>query len=556
MYNLNRSFGIRKRAQDNPTEPQGNQDNQTEPQGNVEEQGKKEEKQEDIAKIDSTSILDKLGKNWAKKLANYSCLLAFLNRVEAEINFEVKNKIGKFYGILFDTELQKLEDSCVTLSEGERKTTIEMLRSFYAPDSSSSFPKKGMAFISTYKSSSDHDPLRRADKKFYRLVWKGVHGEPPQITEEEKQEYLQFLKQLMPDINKYRKNREMELYKEKRKLIPIVVLLDEKLGEGKYRVTTQKGAWFDSSTNQMVSGEGGFIVTGIDLKTAVEIGVTYDQWTILYAKDGKWWWIECKYAKKEFDKGKSEDDILKYYTYERPEKVKKGEKGFDWDLPRGDLFIPMFKVHVLDVFPEATGITYVPFTRGVGVKAVGKKDIELREQKIQDMLQGKQQGGQKGKSDSSGAGTSQDKTQGTPTTSEPEQQPPTESSESDVTEFGESDDNKTAALKVVIADVVNDVLDWSKIEDFVKLVSDDVDVDRKVAQLIRKQIESSKEEILATLYERLWGKISLAGKGVEYFHVLEKFGEKLAEKLGYEGEDPAEVIYKVFLENLSMEQDI
>jgi hypothetical protein len=557
VYNLNKLFGIKKRAQDNQVESQQSnlevQDNQAGPQqGNIEGQEKKEEKSEDVAKLDSTSILDELGKNWVNKLANYSCLAAFLNRVEAEINPEVKNKIGKFYGILFDTELQKLEDSCTTLSEGEKSTTISVLKSFYSPEADpSSGLKKGMAFISTYKSVSNYDPLRRADKKFYRLVWKGVHGEPPQITEEERQEYLQFLEELMPKINKYRTKRNMSLYEEKRKLIPIVVLLNEKLGEGKYKVTTQKGAWFDSSTSQMVSGEGGFIVTNIDLKTAVEIGVTYDQWAILYARDGNWWWIECEHAKKEFDNGKSEDDILKYYTYERPEKVKRGEEGFDWDLPRGDLFIPMFRVQVLEVFPEASGITYVPFTRGVGVKAVGKSDIEIRKQKIKDMLRGKQQGGQKEKPDSGEAGTPKDETKETPATSESEQQSLTESTEGGTSESEELDDNKTAALKATIASVVDEILDWNKIEGFVRLVMDDANADRKVARFIRRQIESNREKILATLYGKLVGKISFASKGVGYFYALEEFGKRLASRLGYKGKRITDVIYRVFIESLN-----
>jgi hypothetical protein len=409
-----------------------------------------------------------------------------------------------------------------------------------------------MAFISTYKSSSNYDPLRRADKKFYRLVWKGVNGGPTQITEEEKREYLQFLRQLMPDINKYRKKRKMGLYKEKRKLIPIKEILDSKLGPGNYAVSTQKGAWFDSTTNQMVSGEGGFIVTDIDLKTAVEIGVTYDQWSILYARDGKWWWVECNYAMQAFENGKSEDDILNYYTYERPEKVKKGEEGFDWDLPRGDLFIPVFKVHVLEVFPEATGITYVPFTRGVGVKGVGKSDIEKRKQRIKEILKEKQQGGQKGKQDSGKDETPKDETKETPQTSEPEQQTTAESPESgtQTSEDKELDDNKTAALKMIIASVVDEVLDWNKIEDFIKLVGDDIDADRKVAKFIRGQVEGRKEEILATLYEKLGGKISLASKGVGYFYILDEFGKRLASKLGYRGMDPADVIYRIFIEGL------
>ena len=544
VYNLNRLFGIRKRAQDNQAEPQ---------QSNLEEQKKAEENPEDLAKLDSTSILDELGKNWKSKLTNYSCLLAFLNRVDAEVNSEVKDKIGKFYGILFDTELQKLEDSCVTLSEGEKRTTISVLKSFYSPESVSTSPssKKGMAFISTYKSISNYDPLRRVDKKFYRLVWKGVHGEPPQITEEEKQEYLQFLEQLMPRINEYRTKRKKSLYEEKRKLVPIVVLLDDKLGKGKYTVTTQKGAWFDSSTNQMVSGEGGFIVTNIDLKTAVEIGATYDQWAILYARDGKWWWVECEYAQEAFERGKSEDDILNYYTHERPMKVKKGEKGFDWDLPRGDLFIPMFRVQVLDVFPEASGITYVPFTRGVGVKAVGKSDIERRKE-IWDILQGKQQQtDQKGGQDSSGAGTQKGETQEMSTISEPEQQPVTEGPESETSEDEKLDDNKTAALKTIIASVVDEVLDWNKIEDFIELVRDGINADRKVARFIRRQIESSKEEILAMLYEKLGGKISLASKGIGYFCILEEFGKSLASRLGYRSKRITDVIYRVFVESLN-----
>jgi len=553
VYNLNKLLGIRKRAKENPVEIDYDPTELEIDWKGLEE----EEKSEDLSKMDSTSILDTLGANWVSKLQRYSCLSAFLNRVEAEIDYSTKEKIGKFYGILSGAELQKLEDSCVSLSEGEMRTTIRILKSFYSSSGSASpSSKKGMAFISTYKSSSNYDPLRRVDKKFYRLVWKGVNGGPTQITEEEKREYLQFLEQLMPDINKYRTKRDMSLYEEKRKLIPIKEILDSKLGPGNYTVTTQKGAWFDSSTNQMVSGEGGFIVTDIDLKTAVEIGVTYDQWSILYARDGKWWWVECDYAMQAFENGKSEDDILNYYTYERPEKVRKGEKGFDWDLPRGDLFIPVFKVHVLEVFPEATGITYVPFTRGVGVKGVGKSDIEKRKQRIKEILKEKQQGGQKGKSDSGEGEISQDETKETSQTSEPEQQTTAESPESGTQEGGELGDDKTAALKVVIASTVSEVLDWNKIEDFIKLVRNDANADIKVARFIRKQIEGSKEEILATLYEKLGGKISLAGKGVDYFYALEKFGTKLAERLGYKNEDPARAIYEVFIEYLTRKQDI
>jgi len=549
VYNLNKLLGIRKRAKENPVEI----DYDPAELGIDWKELEEKEKSEDLSKMDSTSILDTLGANWTSRLQKYSCLLNFLDRVEAEIDSSTKEKIGKFYGILSDNELQKLEDSCVSLSEGEMRTTIRILKSFYSSSSSASSPsKKGMAFISTYKSSSNYDPLRRADKKFYRLVWKGVNGGPTQITEEEKQEYLQFLRQLMPDINKYRKKRKMGLYEEKRKLIPIKEILDNKLGPGNYTVTTQKGAWFDSSTNQMVSGEGGFIVTDIDLKTAVEIGVTYDQWSILYARDGKWWWIECDYAMQAFEDGKSEDDILDYYTYERPEKVKKGEKGFDWDLPRGDLFIPVFKVHVLEVFPEATGITYVPFTRGVGVKGVGKSDIEKRKQRIQEILQGKQQGGQKGKQDSGKDETPKDETKETPQTSEPEQQIPAESPESDTqtSEDKELDDNKTAALKMIVASVVDEVLDWDRIEDFIELVRNDIDADRKVAKFIKGQIKECKEEILTTLYEKLGGRILLASKGVGYFYILEEFGKRLASKLGYRDVDPIDVIYRIFVEGL------
>jgi hypothetical protein len=542
-----------------------------------------DEKFEEIAQLDSTSLIDEMGKNWESRLAKYHGLIEFLDKVREKTDESVRKKIGEFYGILRDEELKKLDDSYKELSGDEIDITLEMVSVFYNPTPASSRSRqdftsgRGMAFISVFKSSSNNDPLREVDEKFYEIAQKGIDGGSTTVTPTDIKSFRDILAKNLPDINNYRRERGEEDYVERRNLVPIVELLDRKIGKGKYKITLQKGAWYNSATGEMITGEGGFTIIDIDLKTAVEIGVEYDQWAILYAKGGRWWWIPCQKALDKFNMGATEADVLRYFSYDRPREIKekkeRGEKVDEDDLPRGDLLIPIFKVGVLEVFPEASGATYIPTDEGgVGVKAVGKGDIERRKQ---DMAGDRVPvGGGDNKRLDSGEAAAVPKSEH----EEPAVVGPKEVdllSEEEYEGFrkkkrrkeGEEEEEKekeeeemtigvSASLKRVVASVVDEVLDWDRIESFIDAVKNEAGANRKVSRFIKDQIRNNKEEILATIYEKLGGKLLLASKGIDHFHILEEFGVRLASKLGYENMDPADAIYEVFMESLWKEPNV
>jgi hypothetical protein len=485
--------------------------------------------------------------------------MSFLDRVERSLSSVVKENIGKFYGVLWDTEIEKLESSYNSLTESEIELTIEMLRAFYTPyvQSSPVSRGKGMAFISVYKSDPndrDYQILKEVDEEVFKVVGKGLE-DGNIATSEEIENLKAYIREKQNQINPSRIKDGLPPYEEKRKFTPVRKLLDEMLGPGNYKATYQRGAWVDTETGALATGEGGFTVINIDLKTAVEIGKTYDQWTILYAKDGKWWWIECGPASEDLASGLTEEQVLQKYS--NP----------DVKLPKGDLLIPIFKVNFLEVFPEASGVTYVPEQSGVGVKAIKLDDLLKRKEKLdqggtgvrEPKGKGPDDGGDGPKGPNSGAAAlpiPEERTE--PPTVGPGRKLPYEL----YTEEEEEEEEEEAlvavgsALKKLIASIVEDVLDWDKIYNFVKLVEDDRDADIKVARFIKNQIESNKEEILATLYEKLGGRVSLASGGVNYFNVLNVLGERIAEKLGYKGVDPAKVIYMVYVESLKDDSNI
>jgi hypothetical protein len=532
------------------------------------ETGQTETKKVDYkSQITTQPLLDELGKDWEIKLRKYPGLMSFLDRVERELSPVVKGNIGKFYGILWDTELEKLESSYNSLTEKEIGLTIKMLRTFYTPyvSSPSVSPGRGMAFISVYKSDPNdrkyYDTMKKADEEAFKVLGKGLE-DGNIATEEEIRNLQEYVKSIVDQINQERIKEGLKPYEEKRKFIPIRKLLDEKLGPGNYEATYLRGAWVDTETNVLAEGEGGFTVINIDLRSAVEIGSTYDQWTILYAKDGKWWWIECNKALEDLDSGLTEEQVLEKYSDPAV------------TLPKGDLLIPIFKTNFLEIFPEASGVTYIPGEGGIGVKAIRLDDLLMRKEKLEEGGPGVRE--PKGKGPDDGGGPPKGPSGGAaalpipeekeePLIVGPDRKPPiklrTEEEEEKKEKEKEEEEEESlvtvgTVLKKVIASVVEDVLDWDKVYNYVKSVEGDKDADMKIARFIRRQIESSKEEILATLYERLGGKISLASKSVDYFNVLNVFGERIAEKLGYKGVDPAKVIYRIFIENLKNESDI